>query len=110
MFADGLEAWNWIQANPQPAMMISDIEMPNMDGFSLISQCRQAGISCPILVISSRLAEEWGREARRVGANDFLTKGFSTSELIDRVNYWLEFDASSDLEKTLEPGTKLSSK
>ena len=110
VFADGLEAWNWIQVNPQPAMMISDIEMPNMDGFSLISQCRQAGINCPILVISSRLAEEWGREARRVGANDFLTKGFSTNELIDRVNYWLESNASNDLEDSIEPDTKLSSK
>ena len=110
VFADGLEAWNWIQVNPQPAMMISDIEMPNMDGFSLISQCRQAGINCPILVISSRLAEEWGREARRVGANDFLTKGFSTSELIDRVNYWLESHASSDSENPMKSETNLSSK
>ena len=109
VFTDGLEAWNWIQVNPQPAIIISDIEMPNMDGFSLITQCRQAGISCPILVISSRLAEEWGREARRVGANDFLTKGFSTSELIERVNYWLEFHASKDLERSIEPDTTLSS-
>jgi chemotaxis protein histidine kinase CheA/CheY-like chemotaxis protein len=84
--ADGLEAWNWLQTNPNPALLITDIEMPNLDGFSLISRCRQENLTFPILVISSRLTEEWGQEARRLGANDFLTKGFSTAELINRVN------------------------
>ncbi len=66
--------------------MITDIEMPGMDGFTLIDRCRQAGITIPILVISSRLTEEWGKEARRLGATDYLTKGFSTTELISKVN------------------------
>jgi chemosensory pili system protein ChpA (sensor histidine kinase/response regulator) len=84
--ADGLEALNWLQTNPSPALIITDIEMPNLDGLALIDRCRQAHLTFPILVISSRLAEEWGKEARRQGATDFLTKGFSTAELISRVN------------------------
>jgi CheY-like chemotaxis protein len=83
---DGLEAWNWLQRNPHPSLIITDIEMPNMDGFTLIERCRQANITVPTLVISSRLAEEWGQEARRLGATDFLTKGFSTTELVNKVN------------------------
>jgi chemotaxis protein histidine kinase CheA/ActR/RegA family two-component response regulator len=83
--ADGQEAWNWLQAHPQPEVLITDIEMPVMDGFTLIDRCRQAGMTLPVLVISSRLAEEWSREARRLGATDFLTKGFSTPELLNRV-------------------------
>lgn len=66
--------------------MITDIEMPQMDGFTLVDQCRQSGMSFPILVSSSRLSEEWSKEAKRVGANDYLTKGFTTNELIDRVS------------------------
>ena len=85
-FNDGMEAWNWLQTNPRPDLIITDIEMPNMDGFSLISHCRETGINSPILVISSRLSEEWGKEASRLGATDYLTKGFSTPELISRVN------------------------
>ena len=85
-FNDGMEAWNWLQTNPRPDLIITDIEMPNMDGFSLISHCRETGINIPILVISSRLSEEWGKEASRLGATDYLTKGFSTPELISRVN------------------------
>ena len=83
--ADGREAWGWLQANPNPRLIITDIEMPHMDGFTLIDRCRQAGMTAPILVISSRLSEEWFDEAKRLGANDYLTKGFSTLELIKTV-------------------------
>ena len=83
--ADGREAWSWLQVNSSPPLIITDIEMPNMDGFTLIDRCRQAGITAPILVISSRLSEDWFGEARRLGANDYLTKGFSTLELIKKV-------------------------
>lgn len=82
---DGLEAWNWLQAHPHPNLVITDIEMPNMDGFTLIDRCRKAGIKIPILVISSRLSEEWFDEARRLGASDYLTKGFSSIDLIEKV-------------------------
>ncbi len=87
---DGLEAWNWLRSHPAPAMLITDIEMPGMDGFTLIDRCRQDGMKVPIVVISSRLSEEWGREARRLGATDYLTKGFTTSELIDKVSTYLK--------------------
>ncbi|MGF1523069.1 MAG: response regulator [Leptolyngbyaceae cyanobacterium] len=82
---DGLEAWNWLKANPAPALVITDIEMPNMDGFTLIDRCRQENLSMPILVVSSRLSEDWFAEAKRVGADDYLTKGFSTLDLINKV-------------------------
>ncbi len=90
---DGLEAWNWLQANSLPDLIITDVEMPNMDGFTLIDRCRQAGMTLPILVVSSRLSEEWGKEARRLGADDYLNKGFSTTELIHKVNEMLTLDA-----------------
>jgi chemosensory pili system protein ChpA (sensor histidine kinase/response regulator) len=86
---DGLEAWNWLQSNSTPAMMITDIEMPGMDGFTLIGKCRENGINIPIVVSSSRLSEEWGKEARRVGATDYLTKGFTTPELLEKVKMYI---------------------
>ncbi|MDJ0746773.1 MAG: response regulator [Xenococcaceae cyanobacterium MO_167.B27] len=90
--SDGLEAWNWLQINPHPALMITDIEMPNLDGFTLIDRCRQTKWDFPIVVISSRLAEEWGQEARRLGATDFLTKGFSTGQLINKVQQYCQLN------------------
>jgi chemotaxis protein histidine kinase CheA len=85
---DGLDAWNWLQKHT-PALIITDIEMPNMDGFTLTDRCRQAKVIAPILVISSRLSEEWFTEAKRLGATDYLTKGFSTLELINKVKFLL---------------------
>ncbi|OIP76571.1 MAG: hybrid sensor histidine kinase/response regulator [Oscillatoriales cyanobacterium CG2_30_44_21] len=82
---DGLDAWQWLQVHSQPALVITDIEMPRMDGFTLIDRCRQAGLTMPILVISSRLAEEWSKETERLGATDYLTKGFATNELVSKV-------------------------
>lgn len=94
--ADGQEAWNWLQDHRHPSLVITDIEMPTMDGFTLIDRCRQAGMTVPILVISSRLSEEWFDEAKRLGATDYLTKGFSTAELINKVNTVLQhLDKSS---------------
>jgi chemosensory pili system protein ChpA (sensor histidine kinase/response regulator) len=87
---DGLDAWNWLQNHPYPAIAITDIEMPNMDGFTLIDRCRRNDMNFPILVISSRLSEEWSNEAKRLGATDYLTKGFATSELIEKVNAYLK--------------------
>jgi chemotaxis protein histidine kinase CheA/ActR/RegA family two-component response regulator len=87
--SDGLEALNWIQLNGLPSILITDIEMPNMDGFTLVDRCRQAGFQMPIVVISSRLSEEWSREAHRLGANCYLNKGFTTPQLIDTVRSML---------------------
>ncbi|WP_019500044.1 response regulator [Pseudanabaena sp. PCC 6802] len=87
---DGLDAWNWLQNHNYPAIVITDIEMPGMDGFTLIDRCRRNDMNFPILVISSRLSEEWSNEAKRLGATDYLTKGFATSELIDKVNAYLK--------------------
>jgi chemotaxis protein histidine kinase CheA/ActR/RegA family two-component response regulator len=83
--SDGLEALQWLASNEPPALMITDVEMPNMDGLTLIDRCRKTGIQIPILVLSSRLSEDWGKEAQRVGANEFLNKGFTTGELLSMV-------------------------
>jgi chemotaxis protein histidine kinase CheA len=87
---DGIEAFNWLKTHPTPSMIMTDIEMPGMDGFTLTSRCRQEGLDIPILVVSSRLSEEWNKEAKRVGATDYLNKGFTTPELIAKVNALLQ--------------------
>jgi chemotaxis protein histidine kinase CheA len=87
---DGVEALQWIEANGAPTLLITDIEMPQMDGFTLVDRCRQQGLQMPIVVVSSRLSEEWSREAKRLGANHYLNKGFKTNELLDTVRSLLQ--------------------
>jgi chemotaxis protein histidine kinase CheA len=89
-FGNGMDALNWLQTNEPPALMITDIEMPGMDGYTLIDRCRRLGLQMPILVISSRLSAEWSKEAIRLGANGYLSKGFSTAKLVETVDLLLQ--------------------
>jgi chemotaxis protein histidine kinase CheA len=89
-FGNGMDALNWLQTSEPPALMITDIEMPGMDGYTLIDRCRRLGLNMPILVISSRLSAEWSKEAIRLGANGYLSKGFSTAKLVETVELLLQ--------------------
>ncbi len=91
---DGAEALQWLQSNATPDLLITDIEMPNMDGFTLVDRCRTQGMEMPILVISSRISEEWGREAKRLGADAYLNKGFATQDLLQQVSELIEVKQS----------------
>lgn len=49
---DGLKALTWLQTNLNPDLMTTDVEMPNMDGFTSIDRCRQDYVNFPMLVVS----------------------------------------------------------
>ncbi len=69
--------------------------MPRMDGFELAQHVRDdarlRGI--PIIMITSRAGQKHRDRARQVGANAYLTKPYSETELISEVNRLLAEDA-----------------
>lgn len=65
-------------------IMILDLGLPDMDGKKLISRIRETSLM-PIIVVSARDREDEKVEALDRGADDYLTKPFSTSELMARL-------------------------
>ena len=67
-----------------PDLVITDLRMPNMDGLALCRHIR-AQSRIPIIVLSVRGEERTKVEALDCGADDYVTKPFSTKELLARV-------------------------
>ncbi len=69
----------------KPDLILMDLKMPQMDGLSLIDRLRsnQDWQQIPIIVISARTEKEKQDAALEAGANRFLAKPFSSSELME---------------------------
>ena len=89
MAADGLQALERL-AEEKPAVVLSDIEMPRMDGFDLARNIRAderlAGM--PIIMITSRIAEKHREHAMELGVNHYLGKPYSEEELLSLVKHY----------------------
>ena len=87
--ADGLQALERLQQE-RPTVVLSDIEMPRMDGFDLVrnirSDARLAGL--PVIMITSRIAEKHREHARELGVDHYLGKPYSEDELLGLVAHY----------------------
>jgi two-component system KDP operon response regulator KdpE len=68
----------------QPHLVVTDLQMPNMDGLLLCRKLREIS-KVPIIVLSVRNDEKTIVEALDTGADDYVTKPFSTNELLARI-------------------------
>ena len=87
--ADGLQALERLQ-DEVPAVVLSDIEMPRMDGFDLARNIRADSRlkGLPIIMITSRIAEKHREHAMELGVDHYLGKPYSEEELMRLVrNY-----------------------
>jgi PAS domain S-box-containing protein len=75
-----------------PALVLSDVMMPRLDGFDLLRTLRgdTKTRAIPIILISARAGEEARAEGVEAGADDYLTKPFTARELLARVSTHLE--------------------
>jgi chemosensory pili system protein ChpA (sensor histidine kinase/response regulator) len=80
---DGLQALERLQQE-RPAVVLSDIEMPRMDGFDLVRNIRAdtdlAGL--PVIMITSRIAAKHRELAMELGVDHYLGKPYSEDELV----------------------------
>ena len=86
LVADGQEAIEAVR-KLHPAVVVTDVMMPRMDGFELITAIRAdpALAATPVLMLSARADAQAISEGFAGGADDYLPKPFSSQDLIDRV-------------------------
>lgn len=83
---DGLDAIEKITEHGCPDLFLSDIEMPNMDGFQLVEHIRTAvSKTVPIIMISSRSIEKYEDHARSLGVNKSIGKPYQEPELLEAI-------------------------
>jgi two-component system KDP operon response regulator KdpE len=88
-----------------PDLVLLDLGLPDTDGMEVTRALRQFSAR-PIIVISARGQEEDKVRALDVGADDYLTKPFGTSELMARIRVALRH-ASRSKEESTEPVLKI---
>ena len=74
-----------LAATFRPDLVILDVMMPGLDGFSVLSRLRGEGHRVPVLFLTARDATEDKVRGLTTGADDYVTKPFSLSEVIARI-------------------------
>ncbi len=83
---NGVEALAIVERDP-PDLILSDVMMPQLDGFGLLAALRAhpATRDIPVMLLSARAGEEARLEGLQAGADDYLVKPFSARELAARI-------------------------
>ncbi|MBP0048010.1 response regulator [Marinobacterium sp. AK62] len=94
--ADAEQASRLIEAN-RPDLVLLDISLPGMSGFDLLEQLRQSDATrdLPVIMLTAHGREVEKEKGLALGANDYITKPFSTRDLVSRVGTLLA-DHSSE--------------
>jgi chemosensory pili system protein ChpA (sensor histidine kinase/response regulator) len=89
--ADGLQALERLMEE-RPAVVLSDIEMPRMDGFDLARNIRNDARlkDLPIIMITSRIAQKHRDHAKELGVDHYLGKPYSEDELLALVQRYTQ--------------------
>ena len=65
--------------------VILDLDLPDMSGFEVLRTLRRAGIDVPVMILSGSAAIDSKVKALNAGADDYMTKPFSSEELVGRL-------------------------
>ena len=82
---NGDDAYDYASA-VQYDCIILDVMMPGMDGFEVVKRLREAKINTPVLMLTARSSIQDKVDGLNNGADDYMTKPFSTEELLARIS------------------------
>lgn len=76
---DGVEAMSWLHRGMMPDAVITDLQMPELNGIEFITHLRNSGLyrDIPLIVITGEKNEETERRCRQLGIHAFVEKPFN---------------------------------
>lgn len=118
---DGESAWQAILLDASIRVVLTDLTMPKVDGFELLTRVRSSKVQrireMPMIVISGEDEVQERERAASLGATDFVQKGAGAAELISRLEVLvklsttrealIESQATLDSARTIDPDTEL---
>jgi len=85
----------------EPDIILLDVMLPDMNGFSVTKKLRSSGIQAPILFLTARDEVEDKITGLTVGGDDYLTKPFSLDEVVARIQAILRRTKTVDTESAV---------
>jgi two-component system chemotaxis response regulator CheY len=79
---DGVEALGVLGAGPKPSLIITDLNMPRMDGISFIREARKTNRFTPILMLTTESQQTKRDEGKKAGATGWLVKPVQPDDLL----------------------------
>lgn len=104
---NGEEAWETLLIDPNIRVVITDLTMPKLDGYGLLKRIRSSEISrirnLPVVVVSGSDEQTERDRAKAAGANDLITKGIATAQLLSRLDVLAKLvNTQREFERSLE--------
>ena len=83
VYGDGLTALAWMASGNVPDLIITDLNMPHLNGVELIKTLRESGVfrKIPVIVLSVLSDEETQQNCLLLGASSYITKPFNPERL-----------------------------
>jgi two-component system, chemotaxis family, chemotaxis protein CheY len=81
---DGVDAVKKLTAGAKPNLVITDLNMPNMDGITLIKEIRKMGTLkfTPILMLTTESTDDKKKEGQAAGATGWIVKPFNPEQML----------------------------
>lgn len=82
---DGQDGLEKLKANQDVAMIISDVNMPNMNGLEMVEKLKAVGNTVPVIMLTTEGAADLIQRAKAAGAKGWLVKPFQPDQLVAAV-------------------------
>lgn len=82
---NGLEALEQLKENSDIDAVITDINMPHMNGLEMIKNMKEQGLDIPIIVMSAHTENEYLEKAKEFGVDEYILKPFDFIKFINLI-------------------------